>query len=114
MGFFRFRILAKRFGAILFMMKDKTVKWYKKALIIAGIIYLFLPFDLIPGFIPGAGMIDDILAWVLILYYLRDELDKYWMGDKSVDLSKKYRNAVNDVEYSVDDDKEEGGTSGGN
>lgn len=113
MNFFRFRVLAKRFGAILFMMKDKTVKWYKKALIIAGIIYLFLPLDLIPGFIPGAGMIDDILAWVLILWYLKDELDKYWLGDKSVDLSKKYRNTVKDVDFTVDDDNE-GGTSGGN
>ncbi len=111
MGFFRFRILAKRFGAILFMMKDKTVKWYKKALVIAGIVYLFLPIDLVPGVIPVLGWVDDILAWVLILYYLRDELDRYWMGDKSVDLSKKYKNTVDDVDYTIDEN-EKGGAAG--
>ena len=39
MNFFSFRVLGKRIKAIRFMMKDKSVKWYKKALIVAGIIY---------------------------------------------------------------------------
>ena len=48
MQFFGFRVLIKRIKAIRFMMADKTVKWTKKAIIIAGIVYLFLPVDIIP------------------------------------------------------------------
>lgn len=105
MNFFSFRVLGKRIKAIRFMMKDKSVKWYKKALMVAGIIYLVLPIDIIPPVFGPIGVIDDFLFWVFILWYLSDELDRYWLGDKSVDLSKKYKNTVNDVNYTVEEDK---------
>ena len=41
------------------MMADKTVPKTKKALIIAGIAYLFLPFDLIPAMVFPLSLIDD-------------------------------------------------------
>ena len=47
MQFLGFRILWRRVKAIRFMMADKTVPKRKKAVIIAGIVYLFLPLDLI-------------------------------------------------------------------
>ena len=106
MQFFGFRVLIKRIKAIRFMMADKTVRWYKKALIIFGIIYLFLPVDIIPPIIFPFGFIDDIIVWALILWYLSSELDKYWIGEKPKDYSSKYRskNIVDDVEYDVDDE----------
>ena len=48
MQFISFRILIRRIKAIKSMMRDKTVPKRKKALVVAGIIYLFLPIDLIP------------------------------------------------------------------
>ena len=48
MGFIKLRVLLKRIKAIRFMMADKSVAWWKKALIVFGILYLFLPIDLIP------------------------------------------------------------------
>lgn len=113
MQFFGFRVLIKRIKAIRFMMADKTVRWYKKALIIFGIIYLFLPVDIIPPIIFPFGFIDDIIVWALILWYLSSELDKYWIGEKPKDYSSKYRskNIVDDVEYDVDD--EDGEEKGG-
>ena len=106
MQFFGFRVLIKRIKAIRFMMADKTVRWYKKALIIFGIVYLFLPVDIIPPIIFPFGFIDDIIVWALILWYLSSELDKYWIGEKPKDYSSKYRskNIVDDVEYDVDDE----------
>lgn len=108
MQFFGFRVLIKRIKAIRFMMADKTVPKRKKAIVIAGIVYLFLPFDIIPPFIFPIGIIDDIIVWLLILWYLSSELDKYWVGEKPKDYSGKYRGKkiVDDVEYKVDDETE--------
>ena len=44
MQFLGIRVLLKRIKAIRFMMADKTVPKRKKALIVFGIIYLFLPY----------------------------------------------------------------------
>ena len=57
------------------------------------------------------GILDDILVWILILWYLRSELDKYWNGEKVTDLSKKYRGkqVVDDVEYEVDEEDRQDG-----
>ena len=50
MQFLGFQMLIKRIKAIRFMMADKSVPKRKKALIVFGIIYLFLPIDLIPQY----------------------------------------------------------------
>lgn len=105
MQFLGIRVLLKRIKAIRFMMADKRVPKRKKALIVFGIIYLFLPIDLIPPILFPIGWIDDFLLWLFILWYLSDELDRYWLGDKSVDLSKKYKDTVDDVNYTVEEDK---------
>jgi uncharacterized membrane protein YkvA (DUF1232 family) len=106
MQFFSFRVLWKRIKAIRFMMKDKTVAWWKKGLIILGLVYLVLPFDLIPPFIPVLGFLDDIIIWGIILYMLKDTLDTYWMGEKPVDYSKRYKDAIEDVDFEVVEDDE--------
>ena len=107
MQFWSLRVILSRFKAIRFMMADKTVPKTKKALIIAGIAYLFLPFDLIPAMVFPLSLIDDVVVWLLIIWYLRKELDVYWTGEKNRDLSKKYRNKdiVDDVEFEVEGDK---------
>ena len=53
------------------------------------------------------SLIDDVVVWLLIIWYLRKELDVYWTGEKNRDLSKKYRNRdiVDDVEFEVEGDK---------
>jgi len=106
MQFFGISVLIKRVKAIRFMMADRSVPKRKKALIIFGIIYLFLPVDVIPPILFPIAWIDDLIIWLLILWYLSSELDKYWTGGKTKDYSKKYRgkNFVDDVEYNVDED----------
>lgn len=106
MQFISFRVFLKRIGAIYYLLKDKTVPLRKKALVVFGIIYLFLPIDLIPPILFPFGFIDDIILWVYIIWTLKDQLDTYWMGEKNVDLSKKFRdkNIVEGVDYDVEDD----------
>ena len=106
MQFITFRVLLKRIAAISSLLKDKTVPLRKKLLVIFGIVYLFLPVDLIPPILFPFGFIDDLILWIYILWTLKDELDKYWMGEKPEDLSKKFRDKtiVEGVEFDVEED----------
>jgi len=108
MQYLGLRVLLKRITAIRFMMKDKAVSIWKKALIIAGITYVVMPIDLIPIAILPVSWLDDVLLWLFILWYLRHELDRYWLGEKPKNLSKKYngKNVVDDVEYEVKEDED--------
>lgn len=105
-----FNVIWKRIKAIKFMLKDKNVALWKKALVVFGIIYLIMPFDLIPIMIFPVNFLDDIILWVWILVMLRDTLDNYWLGEKTVDLSKSYagKTVYDDVEYVVDAVNENG------
>ncbi len=110
------RVLIKRIKAIRFMMKDKTVAKRKKALIVFGIVYLFLPVDLIPPVIFPIGFLDDLILWIWILWTLKDTLDQYWMGDKAMDLSKKYAhtNNIDDADFEINSEDKDRGGSGKN
>ncbi len=107
--FIGFQVMIKRIKAIKFMMKDKTVPKRKKVLVICGIIYLFLPVDLIPPVLFPISWVDDLILWIWILWHLRDTLDRYWMGEKNVNFSRKYKGKkiIDDAEYEVKDDKKE-------
>ena len=72
MQFWSFRVIWSRMKAIRFMMADRTVPKTKKALIVAGIVYLFLPIDLIPALVFPLSLIDDVLIWMLIIWYLKN------------------------------------------
>ncbi|HYN91529.1 MAG TPA: DUF1232 domain-containing protein [Thermoleophilaceae bacterium] len=41
------------------------IRW--KALVVAVIAYLAMPFDLVPDFIPVAGQLDDVIVVALVL-----------------------------------------------
>ncbi len=106
MQFIFMRVLIRRIKAIPAFLKDKSVPFRKKLFMILGIAYFLWPFDLIPNPILLFGIIDDIVIWGFIIYYLRDELDKYWLGDDGVDLKKEFRGKkiINDVKFEVKDD----------
>ena len=109
MQFISFRVLSKRIKAISSMMKDKTVPKRKKLLIVLGIIYLFLPIDLIPPVLFPFGFLDDLVLWIWIIWHLKDTLEQYWVGEKEVELSRDFKNKdiVEGVEFTVDQEDEE-------
>lgn len=107
MQFVGWRVILKRIKAIRFMMADRTVPKWKKALVIFGIVYLFLPIDLIPPILFPIGFLDDLVLWICILYMLRETLDTYWMGEKPKDYSKKYKDAIEQTDFEVVEDEEE-------
>lgn len=107
MQFITLAVLGKRIKAIPHMMRDKSVSFWKKALVVLGLIYLVLPVDLIPPIIPVFGFLDDLILWLFILDYLKVELDKYCKDEdpakRAKETKKKYRgkNMVDGVEYEV-------------
>ena len=106
MRYIVFNVLGRRIKAIRYMMSDKSVKKRKKALIIAGIVYVFLPIKIIPPVLfPHIAWVDSLILWIWILWYLRDELDKYWIGEKRQDLSGSYKGKtiIDDVDYEIKD-----------
>ncbi len=50
----------RKIGFLKGIITDKRVPWTAKALIPLTILYLAMPFDLIPDFIPVLGEMDDI------------------------------------------------------
>lgn len=58
-------------------MLDGNVKWYKKSVVVAALIYFITPIDSIPDFVPFLGCLDDIgvIAWTV--RFLGSELSDY-------------------------------------
>lgn len=108
MHFISFRVIASRIKAIFAMMKDDAVPKRKKFLVVVGIIYLFLPIDLIPPVLFPFGFIDDLVLWIWIIWHLKDTLDQYWVGAKEEDLSDEFKDKdiVEGVEFTVDQEDE--------
>lgn len=109
MQFVFFQVLIKRIKAIKYFLKDKSVPRRKKFIIIGGIFYLLMPIDLIPAPILIFGVVDDLLLWTFIIWYLKDELDKYWLGEDEVKPAEKYRGKkiIEDVNFEVQKEEED-------
>jgi len=57
-----------RYGRLAFRLgRDQRLPSARRAALIAGAVYLFSPIDLVPGFIPVAGQLDDAAAVLLAL-----------------------------------------------
>jgi len=115
MQFISFTVLWKRIKAIKYYLKDPGVSLLKKLLVVFGIGYLFMPFDLIPIVIPVFGMMDDVILWSFILTYLSSELDKY-SPDEKRKMRKQYdysgKTIIQTTAREVDE-KDEPGNKGG-
>ena len=72
--------------------REPRVPRRRKALLLALVAYLALPFDLVPDFIPVAGQLDDVVIVALILrYFVAAEgeplIRELWPGpERSLDL----------------------------
>lgn len=67
------------------LLKDRRVPSTDKALFAAAIIYVFMPLDFLPDFIPFLGQIDDIYLVSLTLLRLINRTDssivrQHWAG----------------------------------
>jgi uncharacterized membrane protein YkvA (DUF1232 family) len=80
-----FRTVSCSFAALL---HDSRVPRRRKALLVALVGYLAMPFDLIPDFIPVAGQLDDVILVAVVLRLLlrangADLVREHWPGPRS-------------------------------
>lgn len=59
-------------------MMDRDVKWYKKSIVVAALVYFVTPIDAMPDFAPFVGYLDDIgvIAWTI--KFLGSEITSYY------------------------------------
>lgn len=108
MQFLFMRVLMKRIRAIPSFLMDRTVPLRKKLLIVLGTVYMVSPIDLIPEPVLMFGIIDDIVLWTFLIYYLREELDRYWLGEKEVSPARRFRGKkiIDDVNFEVQEQED--------
>ncbi|TMK33916.1 MAG: DUF1232 domain-containing protein [Actinobacteria bacterium] len=74
-------ILVKR------LLGDPRVPWRAKLVLILAFVYLVIPFDLVPDFIPVAGQLDDAILLAAVLAYVvrlagREVVEELWTGSE--------------------------------
>ncbi len=57
--------------------KDKEVPFYRKLLIIIAFTYFIFPVDIVPDFIIGLGLLDDVAVLTFIWAALKSEINEY-------------------------------------
>jgi uncharacterized membrane protein YkvA (DUF1232 family) len=73
-----------KLGKIMFLMiKDyrkgvyTKIPWFTIAAITTALLYVFMPFDLIPDFIPGLGLVDDLTVLSFVIGWIETDLNNY-------------------------------------
>jgi uncharacterized membrane protein YkvA (DUF1232 family) len=69
---------AKDILALYRYMKDPLVRWYRKAIVVATLVYFIVPIDTIPDITPLFGYLDDLGVITALLKYLGSELMGYY------------------------------------
>lgn len=69
---------AKDILALYKYMRDPFVKWYRKSIVVAALIYFIVPIDTIPDLTPLFGYLDDLGVITALLKYLGSELMSYY------------------------------------
>lgn len=72
-----FKILS-HLKALKKYMLDKDVKWIRKSIVVAAILYFITPIDAVPDFAPLIGFLDDfgVIAWTM--RFLGGEIKDYY------------------------------------
>ena len=70
------------------MLGDSRLPRRYRAIVVAMVVYLALPFDVIPDFIPVAGQFDDAIVVVLTLRAILrggglEMIEEHWPGPRS-------------------------------
>jgi len=96
--------LLRKTGTMFRYLFDSGVPFYKKLLIIGGLLYFILPIDLLPDPVLGFGFIDDGVIFLFILMKLYDELERY-EKQRPQKVRKKTKTDSIDIDYEVLDDE---------
>ncbi len=69
--------MIKRLRLTLSYLRDKEIPVVKKLLFMASLLYFIFPADIVPDFILGLGLLDDVTVLAFIWAAYKAELDAY-------------------------------------
>jgi uncharacterized membrane protein YkvA (DUF1232 family) len=64
--------------ALVNYMRDSSVSWHRKAIVVAALVYFISPIDTIPDIAPLFGYLDDLGVIAALLKFLGSELIPYY------------------------------------
>ncbi len=94
----------KKLRYLLFYLTDPQVSLIKKLWILAPIVYLLLPADLIPDFLLGLGLIDDILVITFLFRKIQNDLERYILKHTQSHVRTERGPVIENIEYKIHDD----------
>lgn len=95
-------ILIRKIGLLPRYLKDPQTLFWKKIMVVLGIVYVVSPFDILPDPVLGLGFIDDAVLITYIMSRISDELEKYLPSEISKEFDKE--KIIDDVDYKIDDE----------
>ncbi|MCX7797037.1 MAG: YkvA family protein [Melioribacter sp.] len=69
---------AKEVRALYRYMRDKSISWYRKTIVVGALIYFIAPIDTIPDLSPLIGYLDDLGVIAAVIKFLGHELMQYY------------------------------------
>ncbi len=97
----------KRISVLYKYLLDKEVSIFKKILVVATIIYVISPLDLIPEAVLGFGFIDDAMVTIYVISSISKELDKYTSTNEGENTEEERGKVIDFAEYEIRDKKDE-------
>ncbi|MCX8056541.1 MAG: YkvA family protein [Ignavibacteria bacterium] len=59
-------------------LKDNSVKWYRKLIVVSALLYFITPIDTIPDLAPLVGYLDDLGVIAAAIKYIGSEIKPYY------------------------------------
>lgn len=72
------RSFLKHIIALKNYMMDRKVKWYRKSVVVAALLYFLSPLDSIPDAMPFIGFLDDMGVILWTVKFMGKELNGYY------------------------------------
>jgi len=69
-------------------MKDDSVNWYRKLIIVAALVYFISPIDTIPDFAPLVGYLDDLGVIMAAIKYIGTEIKPYYRSSTELKIAE--------------------------
>lgn len=59
-------------------LKDESVKWYRKLIVVSALLYFIAPIDTVPDLAPLVGYLDDLGVIAAAIKYIGSEIKPYY------------------------------------